>query len=211
MRKSYQAVNGSHVFHNNVGGLKQYYEDWAAHYNEDLANESWIAPQVTCDLVRLVATSYGLNDTSILDAGCGTGLVGVGLNERGFNLIDGIDLSEQMVCEAFKTHVYRSLRGGVDLNVRSKKQGGRQYGIVVSCGMFTHGHVKPEALLSLIDYCASGGFVIVSTRNSYMSKAKFEEFVRLEILSSMIELQFCVRNARYLEEEAGHYWVFHKN
>lgn len=211
MRKSYEAVKRSHVFKDNVEGLKQYYEAWATHYNKDLENESWVAPQVTCDLVRLVATSYGLNNTSILDAGCSTGLVGVGLNERGFNIIDGIDLSEQMVEEALKTQVYRSLRGGIDLNIRSKNHRGRQYGIVVSCGMFTHGHVEPKALFSLIDYCASGGFIIVSTRNSYMSKAKFEDFVRLEVLSSMIELQFCLRDARYLEAEGGHYWVFHKN
>lgn len=210
MRKSYETVKLSHVFHNDVEGLKRYYEGWAARYNEDLTNENWVAPQVTCDLVRLVATGYCVNNISVLDAGCGTGLVGSGLNERGFKLIDGIDLSEQMVEEASKTQAYRSLRGGVDLNIRPKDYEGKQYEIVVSCGMFTHGHVQPKALLSLIDYCAEGGFVIISTRNSYMDKTKFERFLNEEVLSPEIELKFCVRNARYLEEEGGHYWVFHK-
>jgi len=48
-------------------------------------------------------------DGEILDAGCGTGLVGVALAERGARSIDGVDLSPGMIAKAKETGVYRRL------------------------------------------------------------------------------------------------------
>jgi 2-polyprenyl-3-methyl-5-hydroxy-6-metoxy-1,4-benzoquinol methylase len=210
MRNSFETVKRSHQFRHDVEGLKRYYGEWAGRYNADLASECWVAPQVTCEVVRLVVAGYSSIGASVLDAGCGTGLVGIGLRRLGFESVDGVDLSEQMVQQAFETGAYRQLRGGVDLNKRPPAQEAGRYGIVVSSGMFTHGHVEPAALLSLIDYCERGGFVVVSTRNSYMVKTAFEQFVEHEVLSPEVELRFRVRDARYLEEEGAHYWVFHR-
>ena len=47
------------------------------------------------------------NDISILDLGCGSGLVGEQLHKRGYQNIDGIDLSAEFLKEAQKKGVYR--------------------------------------------------------------------------------------------------------
>lgn len=73
--------------------------------------------------------------------------------------------------------------------------------------MFTRGHATPSALLSLIKYSRPDGLIIASTRASYAKLTGFESFLTEKILGSDVQLLFCVRDARYIEEEGGHYWV----
>ncbi|TIV56422.1 hypothetical protein [Mesorhizobium sp.] len=53
---------------------------------------------------------------AILDAGCGTDLVGIELYHIGFRSIDGFDLCETMAEMARQTGMYCNVRGDVDLN-----------------------------------------------------------------------------------------------
>lgn len=119
MNESFAKIKTSHKFTGDVEGLRNYYGMWAHNYNRDLADQKWVSPEVTCDIVRAVATSYISSAATVLDAGCGTGLVGAGLKQRGFDIIDGIDLSEEMVAFAARTDAYRHLQGGIDLNIEA--------------------------------------------------------------------------------------------
>ena len=73
------------------------YDEWAPTYDADLTGEAqgYVAPAVTADAVVAAAGPGG----EILDAGCGTGLVGVALRERGATTVDGIDLSVATVLD----------------------------------------------------------------------------------------------------------------
>jgi predicted TPR repeat methyltransferase len=211
MSEAFTKIKTSHKFTGDVSGLQTYYGRWAQNYNRDLADQKWVCPEVTCDIVKAVATSYFRGEITILDAGCGTGLVGIGLKQRGFAIIDGIDLTNEMANLARQTGAYRHLNGGIDLNLPPSALPELPYDIVVSSGMFTHGHVEPAALLSLVDYCRKGGFVIVSTRASYAETTQFETFLNDKVLSLDVQLVFCVRDARHIKEESGHYWVLRRN
>lgn len=210
MSGSFEAIKQSHVFFGDAGGLKTYYEDWAPQYDVDLADQKWVAPQVSANLVHMLAAAYGSPAMTILDAGCGTGLVGRCLNVLGNYVIDGVDLSENMAAEAARTGVYRKVYGGVDLTTPARDERLDQYDLVVSSGMFTLGHVLPTALLTLIEYARPGGLIAVSTRGSYADKTGFSEFIRSREVSDKATLEFDMKNANYLEEEGGHYWVFRK-
>ena len=74
------------------------YDEWATSYDTDLADEAqgYVAPERAADTVARVAGVSG----EILDAGCGTGLVGVALVDRGATTIDGVDLSPGMLARA---------------------------------------------------------------------------------------------------------------
>ena len=50
------------------------------------------------------------NNVSIVDLGCGTGLVGEQLYNLGYKNIDGMDLSENMLKDAEEKGIYRYLR-----------------------------------------------------------------------------------------------------
>ena len=63
--------------------LLKYYQDWANNnkYNKDMVDWKYTAPQETVS----VLSKYALNNKcKILDAGCGTGLVGLELKKCGY-------------------------------------------------------------------------------------------------------------------------------
>lgn len=196
------------MFFSDVQGLKNYYEAWAPKYDADLADQKWVAPQVTADLVHLLASAYCSPGSAILDAGCGTGLVGKALNALGHYLIDGIDLSVNMADEASKTGAYQKVYGGVDLMVPVRDERLGHYDIVVSSGMFTLGHVRPAALLTLIQYAKPGALIAMSTRGVYAAETGFDEFVRSPEVTDKIRLEFTLKDGNYIAEEGGDYWVF---
>ncbi|MCS0634113.1 class I SAM-dependent methyltransferase [Streptomyces sp. LP05-1] len=211
MSNSFTKVARSHVFFEDAPGLKRYYEDWAPGYNGDLADQKWVAPRVAANFVHLLASAYGSPDTEIFDAGCGTGLVGSFLSTLGSYEIDGVDLSENMAAEARKTQAYRKVFGGVDLSEPKRDERLGQYGIVVSSGVFTLGHVRPTALLTLIEYALPGGLILVSTRGSYATETGFEEFALSPEVRELATLRFKLPDANYIAEEGADYWVFRKN
>ena len=51
-------------------------------------------------------------DARVLDAGAGTGLLGVALAKAGFTRLDAFDLSPGMLAEAARKNVYDDLRTG---------------------------------------------------------------------------------------------------
>src|SRR6188508_2419671 len=67
------------------------YDGWAQSYDDDLNSWSYQAPEVVAQTVH---TRHPDAD-SVLDVGCGTGLVGRALRARGFaGRISGLDISQ---------------------------------------------------------------------------------------------------------------------
>ena len=83
-----------------------------------------------------------------LDVGCGTGIVGRALQERGVDGIHGVDISPQMLEQASSKGVYETLIEA-DLTA-GLRIGADTYAGVASAGTFTHGHLPPEPLGELI-------------------------------------------------------------
>src|SRR4051794_15139674 len=86
--------------------VAQRYDEWAQSYDEDLAAWSYQAPAVVADAVL---TRRSTAD-SVLDVGCGTGLVGRALRSRGFaGRLLGVDISEASLAMARETGAYDEL------------------------------------------------------------------------------------------------------
>ncbi|KAL4912695.1 S-adenosyl-L-methionine-dependent methyltransferase [Aspergillus aurantiobrunneus] len=136
------------------------YDEWAASYNTDLADTSqnYVAPILTAQ----AAIQINHNATAtVLDAGCGTGLVGEALAKGGAMVIDGADLSPAMLKIAKGTGVYRDLMLA-DLTQPISKPD-EAYDIVTCCGTFTRGHVGPDpALREFIRLVKQGGIIVAT-------------------------------------------------
>ena len=145
----------------NVQDCMTLYEKWAATYNEHVGDKTqdYVAPVIVAQTA--LKLSNGPTTSTILDAGCGTGLVGQALALGGAKAIDGLDLSPAMLKEANKAGVYRNL-AEADLTRQIEKADGA-YDIVTCVGTFTLGHVGPApALRELIRVTKKGGIIIAT-------------------------------------------------
>ncbi|MER9883577.1 class I SAM-dependent methyltransferase [Mesorhizobium sp. M0118] len=204
-------IKDSHALDSDAERLAHFYRGWASSYDLDVGRDGYCGPIIVAELAGAVQAAYLVRPraaTAILDAGCGTGLVGVELERLGFRMIDGIDLSEEMADMARQTRVYRDVQGDVDLNGPLSDYSSASYDITVCCGAFTLGHVQPSGLRELARVTRPKGFIIASTRKSYAEAASFEDEVRcLQNMGILIPAQR-LNDGRYTAEEDAHYWIF---
>lgn len=135
----------------------EHYDGWAKSYNEDLLNEyGYSAHKIASAALAEIVSD---RQASIIDVGCGTGLVGLELVHAGFTNVDGIDISKNMLAEAEQTGVYRKL---IWQDVEKDAViADSAYDAVISVGSFGIGHMGPQAFGDLIRMASPGGPVVI--------------------------------------------------
>ena len=153
--------------------------------DQDLDEQQYRAPQQLSELLAQVVNQDrdepvdGLTidpappGPTIVDVGCGTGLVGLALAAEGYQTIDGFDLSPAMVEVAARCGCYRTLTPGVDITQPLPQDLIGAHDIVVVGGVFTTGHVPPEALEAVASLARPGGLLIISARLQYYTDTNF--------------------------------------
>ena len=96
--KAYQARDAA--------ATRDLYDDWAASYEAEVGEHGYATPGRCAEALKSYADDPG---TPVLDFGCGTGLSGLALKLAGFEVIDGVDLSAEMLEGARAKGVYRHL------------------------------------------------------------------------------------------------------
>lgn len=193
--------------------IKDYYAKWAESYDEDLKGY-YTAPRMMVGLLMeyLENPPEGLpankEELEIADAGCGTGLVGELLYKAGFRKIDGMDISSDMVDKARELGMYRDLHGDIDITEPLRPQWVAAYHAVLCCGVFTLGHVPPDALHRLVEMTRPGGIVIASTRTAYYDSTDYQQVSDELVSSGRVELVKELRDAPYTADGNAHYWIY---
>ena len=154
--------------------LLKYYQDWTKKnkYNQDMVNWKYIAPQETVSILK----KYMLNkNCKILDAGCGTGLVGIELKKYGYSNIYGVDFSQDML-DLVPQGIYKKIEK-VDLNKPLKFQD-NMFDVVMCVGTFTYGHVKSQALDKLIRIIKNKGLICFTINEGIYEKYGFDNKIK---------------------------------
>ncbi|SMC24980.1 Methyltransferase domain-containing protein [Desulfacinum hydrothermale DSM 13146] len=157
--------------------LRRRYDQWADGYDQDLLEvHGYRGPEkAVAQLTQFVSDS----DALILDAGCGTGLVGELLCEKGYKNLVGIDLSEGMLRVASQKSVYKTLQTmtlGEPLAFPD-----RYFDAVISVGVFTQGHAPPKAFDELVRITRPNGTIVFTLRcHTYTNCGFQEKFQALE-------------------------------
>lgn len=135
------------------------YDRWAESYDADMAKFGYRHPAIG---LALLCRHLPRGASPLLDAGCGTGLVGEWLGIAGYPEVDGLDLSEGMLKAAAKKGVYRALHNaalGSALPFSDNAFAG-----IIATGVFTTGHVGPEGLDELVRIVRPGGIIVLTVK-----------------------------------------------
>ncbi len=135
------------------------YDAWAESYDSDLQRSGYRMPAISA---ALIGRHVPEETAPILDAGCGTGIIGEALSVAGYRELHGLDLSEGMLAAARARGVYdrlhrASLGGPIDFP-------DDHFGAVVAVGVLTKGHVGPAAFAELLRVTAAGGRLVFTIR-----------------------------------------------
>lgn len=139
--------------------IRELYDAWAPTYDDDLAGpagDDYPLPGIVGDVVARLTDPT----TDVLDAACGTGLVGAALARHGFRSVDGLDLSPRMLDRARLLGVYHDL-GPADLSQRLPRAGD-EFGVVTCVDAFEPGHLPRSALAEFARVVHRGGHVVLT-------------------------------------------------
>lgn len=148
------------------------YDDWAqVRYDADLAEWGYEAPAQVAE--RLAAA---VTDGPVLDAGCGTGLVGVELHRRGVGPLIGGDFSAVSVEIARGRGVYDDV---VELDLNAPLDfDDREFRAVVSVGVFSYLTDSEATIRELIRIVEPGGRVLFTQRTDLWDERGFSALLR---------------------------------
>ena len=137
------------------------YDAWASTYDAEMAKAGYRHPAVG---LALLARHLPRGAGPVLDAGCGTGLLGDWLGILGFAPVEGLDLSPGMLEVARRKGSYARLHNlalGRELPFETG-----QFAGVISTGVFTTGHVGAEGLPELIRITQPGGVIVLTVKTT---------------------------------------------
>ncbi len=150
--------------------LEERYDEWAQDYDDNLESDfGYVMPRMAAETFE----RFVPKDARVLDAGAGTGLVGVELNRLGYTNLEAMDLSRGMLDEARRKGAYRDFHQMVmgeplDLDTDS-------YAAAICVGVLTLGHAPAHSLEELARIVRPGGFVAFTLRPDIYEQNGFRE------------------------------------
>ena len=150
--------------------IEERYDQWANEYDEDLADDfGYVMPRMAAEIFeRFVA-----KDARVLDAGAGTGLVGVELNRLGYDNLEAMDISRGMLEVAGAKNVY----GALHQKVMGEPLGFEtdSYDATIGVGVLTLGHAPASSLDELVRVTKPGGVIAFTLRPDVYRQNGFRE------------------------------------
>ena len=179
-------------FHAAPADVAALYDDWVVtRYDADLAAWGYDAHVRAADMISTLLPELGstLLSTSasegpVLDAGCGSGLVGAELRQRGIEPVIGGDFSPASVETARSRGVYDEVVE-LDLN-RPLPFADGQFRAVVSIGVFSYLTDSEATIRELLRIVQVGGPVVFTQRTDLWAE---RDFARL--LSDLADEGLC--------------------
>ena len=182
----------AHVYEQSTVEQKRVvYKEWAETYDDELQDGlGYVGP---ANAVELFCAYVPERDALVLDAGCGTGLVGRHLHEKGYNQIHGVDFSPEMLARAEALGVYRSLQ---EADLTQPLQPGASYDALISVGLFGFGPPLVEHLHHLRDVIKPGGLGLITVNGRGWVEADWEHALPAEaekhdlVISKLLEIEY---------------------
>ena len=172
------------------------YEAWASTYDKDLAVWGYQAPLETASLLKsLIPPS-----STILDAGCGTGLVGAAIRHAGLTGdIDGIDLSPSSLEKARRREIYRNLHP-VEFQKLPLAIDDNVYDALACVGVLTYVPDGESILREFARIVRPKGVIIVTQRNDLFEERAFDQTMKKLVDALLFSETTVTEPKQYLPE-----------
>ena len=187
--------------------IAEHYNELSSHYEEIYLRAGWHDPLKCAELAKS-CIGDAAEAAQVLDMGCGTGLVGQYLVERGFKTVVGIDASAGMIEKARTKNTYSELHelflGRPDT---FPEQFHGRFDVITASGILAEGHLDNRVFDEMLMALKTGGYAIFATRTMYLTQydyiSKITELTNASKWKLVQELTF----DRYdqLEEAVGRF------
>ncbi len=182
--------------------VRDLYDDWSKNdkYNQDMIDWKYSGPKEVVSAFLPHAPNKGIK---ILDAGCGSGLVGEELSKEGYSIIHGADIAAKLM-NSIPAGIYQALHN-VDLN-KPINFTDDFFDAVLCVGTFTFGHVKAKALSEFTRIVKSGGIIGFTINEGVFLDHGFKsELDHLVIQKKITQLDFYLSD--YLSSKGVKAWL----
>ena len=150
--------------------LEERYDQWAELYDKDVEDDLGFTGPLT--VAEALAARMDKSSV-ILDAGAGTGAVGVVLDKLGFSHITAIDLSLGMLEVASSKGAYESLQREVLGETLGFEDDA--FDATICVGTLTIGHAPPSSFDEFLRVTKTGGLIIFGMRPDAYEGGGFKE------------------------------------
>ena len=152
--------------------IMKYYDKWSEKYDRDMVDLNYTGPKETVDVLKKYVTNKNIK---ILDAGCGTGLVGIELKKFGYTNIDGLDLSKKLLDLVPKGYYKKLEQADLNKPINTKND---IYEVIMCVGTFTFGHVRPPALDEFIRITKNKAFICFTINEGIYKDYGFDKKIK---------------------------------
>ena len=153
--------------------VRSFYDQAAGQYDEILLQVGYVSPSICA---RIFSQYFSDRHATLMDLGCGTGLLGAAMQALDYTHIDGSDFSAEMLAAAARRNCYKKL-SICDLN-QTIDIPSHTYAGVLSTGVFGQ-HVGPAILDEAVRIVEPSGGVCFSVNerafDDYGFRAKVDE------------------------------------
>lgn len=150
--------------------IAEHYDELSSHYEEIYLRAGWHDPLKCAELAK-ECVKENAEASSVLDMGCGTGLVGQYLKERGFKNIVGVDASRGMLDKAQEKGSYTELIElflGAPSTFPESLQ--NRFDVITASGILAEGHLDNQVFDEMLLALKTGGVTVFATRTMYLTK-----------------------------------------
>ena len=168
------------------------YDELSKNYEEVYKTVGWPDPKICAQ--HCLDNGYTA-DSTVLDMGCGTGLVGEELAllakiEKPH--VIGIDASDKMLDQATSKNVYESVKNVLLCNPEEFKANNPEYigafDFVCASGLLAEGHATNEVFDEMVLSLKTGGYAIFTVRSEYLTKLNYQTGMDERVESGKWEL-----------------------
>ena len=165
------------------GGFKQdhiaeHYNELSSHYEQIYLTAGYHDPLKCAELTKEIFGDEAPN-VQIFDMGCGTGLVGQYLKERGFVHVIGVDASAGMLEKAREKASYEELHElFLGKPETFPKEYHNRFDAITAAGILAEGHLDNNVFEEMLIALKDKGYAVFATRTMYLEQYSYGQKIK---------------------------------